>query len=349
MAAPESPLIECRFGDPERLEAWEAGRVRSRERDHFNSPPLLRAIHRHLVPLAVVECWRGGEVVAGCHGWDDRWGGLRRLHLPPTIGHGTLWFRDEGLGPSNLETFMREVCAALTGWLPRHFDAIELCAAPEVQDLRGFQRADWQVLPEPTPRGPLTDPERQWNGFEGRLRRAIKHGRGEGYAAGPSDDIDGLAAIMTDVARRRLIPAPPLRPFAEELVTGLHASRSGQLFMAHTAAGEAAAAALIVWERGIASYYVGGVSSEHGRGGAHPLVFWAAIEWLLRERPAEVLDLYGVVPEEVGHFKKQFNFPLVAASRLLFVASPRLRAITHARGLWASLKRMVRGRRFGVS
>ncbi|MBN1478557.1 GNAT family N-acetyltransferase [Candidatus Sumerlaeota bacterium] len=343
-----SDAIECRFADVDSLEGWEAGRAQSTHGDLFCSALLLRAYHRHLFPLVIVECLRGGRVIGGCWGWDRREGGIRRLQHPPTLGYGTLWIADADLSPSRTESLARDVSTALAAFLPRHFDFISVCAAPEFQATAGFQAAGWRVIPEATYRFPLGDVEDAWERLESSRRRNIKHARKRGYRVTPSEDIGALDQVMTAMLERRGAPHPPLRPFLEELVSGLHGLGLGQLFIAQTDAGELAGAKVIVWQGDRAHDYLGAAQGDHVLHHVNTLMVWEAIEWLCRRGEHQWFDLYCSGIDEIGAYKKQFNAPLLNALFFEFTASARLRFAEHRRGMWDALKRRLRGKRYGT-
>ena len=337
--------IEVRRADPNDLSAWEAARAHSRQRDHFNSALLLQDLHRHFLPLCIVECWREGQLIGGCWGWEQKGGSCVRFQPPPSIGQGMVWIRDEGLAPSPRISLCQAVMVALVEWLPRHFDVIDLIAAPELPDTRPFIATGWDLQPWPTFRLPLTDETTLWENLEGKLRRQVKRARRGGIGVELADDAGVLVEMLNEMGRRRNLPWQALEAFGRVHVRRVHEEGRGQLFVARTAEGKPAAALLPVWENRVASLYLGAVSGENGRRGANPLLHWEVIAWLVRQEIADVFDLYGVLPEEVGQFKKQFNAPLTHGSRLLFTASPTLRLHRHFHGLKSSLKHLLRRRR----
>jgi hypothetical protein len=339
--------IECRFASADDLGEWEEGRAESSQADFFNSSLLLRAIHRHLFPLAIVECRLGGRLIGGCFGWDRRMGRRRRLQTPPTLAHGTLWLRDAGLGPSRAESLARDVVRALTPFLTPHFDSINLQASPEFLATMWFESEGWEVRPLHTYRFPMTDVDTAWKQLESSRRRQVNLAREEGMTVEPSMDVGALEVVMVDMLRRRGAPHPSLRSFLEVLLEDLSAARKGQLFVARDSAGGVAAALVVVWEGDHAAIYIGAGVGELGRRGANSLLHWHVIEALCREGRHRWLDLYGWGLPEIALYKKEWNAPLAVCSDLLFTADPRLRLAEHTRGLWTSVKHLVRGKRFG--
>jgi hypothetical protein len=201
---------------------------------------------------------------------------LTQPALTPVLGP---WLRQNGGKPATQISHEKELMQALIDQLPP-FDYFAQTWHSSVKNWQpffwnGFQQTTYYtyVLPD------LSDTEKLWAGFEGKMRRAINKA-GSAYRLQVRDDLllDDLLALNRKTFERQGLSPPYSDAFVRRLDAACAERGCRKFFIAVDPVGVRHAGCYIVWDEYRAYSLISGADPAHRASGGNSLCMWAAVQ-----------------------------------------------------------------------
>lgn len=178
-------------------------------------------------------------------------------------------------------------------------------------DLRPFQWAGWETRARYTYRLERSAPGVLEAGFSHDIRKQVAKARREGLRAEPLEDLDVLAGLWMETAKRNRVAAPYSRADFMAMLERQRGPGRLQAWVARLPDGTPVAARAAVLDGEIAHDWVAGSVREHFDSGATPFL----LSEMMASLPGEVrrFDFGGADYPSIARFKSKFGGELLAS------------------------------------